>query len=62
MVSEEFYTLSGTLDTTLRGPETQNLGTLKITNGSGRLRLTARTVVRDNLMNLLAVELLPANR
>jgi len=62
IVSEEFYTLSATLDTTLRGPETQNLGTLKITNGSGPFRLTARTVVRDNLMNLSAVELLPANR
>jgi hypothetical protein len=50
------------MDTTLRGPEVKNLGTLKITDGSGSLRLTARTIVKSNLMDLIAVELVPANR
>lgn len=62
LVSEKTFTLTGEMDTTLRGPETKTLGTLKITDGAGPLRLTARTVVKDNLMDLLAVELVPANR
>jgi hypothetical protein len=62
VVSEKSFTLSGTMDTTLRGPESKNLGTLKITDGSGPLRITTRTVVKNNLMDLLAVELLPSNR
>ncbi len=62
LVSEKTFTLTGEMDTTLRGPETKALGTLKITDGAGRLRLSARTVVKDNLMDLFAVELVPANR
>ncbi len=62
LVSEKSFTLTGEMDTTLRGPETKNLGTLKITDGAGRLRIAARTVVKDNLMDLFAVELVPANR
>ena len=50
------------MDTTLRGPEVKNLGTLKITDGNTPLRLTARTIVKSNLMNLLSIELIPANR
>jgi hypothetical protein len=50
------------MDTTLRGPEVKNLGTLKITDSNSPLRLTARTVVKSNLMNLLSIELIPANR
>lgn len=62
LVAEKTFTLTGEMDTTLRGPETKSLGTLKITDGSGTLRLSARTVVKDNLMDLLAIELIPANR
>ena len=61
-VAEESYHLSGLMDTTLRGPEAKNLGTLKITRGDGPLRLTASTVVKRNLMHLRGVELIPANR
>ena len=61
-VSEKTFTLSGEMDTTLRGPEQKKLGTLKVSDGSGPLRITARTVVKSNLMDLYAVELVPANR
>lgn len=61
-IEERAFSLRGEMDTTLRGPETKLLGTLKITDGSGPLRLVARTVVKSNLMDLLAVELVPANR
>jgi hypothetical protein len=60
--SEARYHLSAGLDTTLRGPETKNLGTLRLTDGGGVLRLTARTVVKDNLMRLHAVALIPASQ
>lgn len=62
VINERTFALSAEMDTTLRGPEVKNLGTLKITEGSGSLRLTARTIVKNNLMDLIAVELLPANR
>jgi hypothetical protein len=62
LIAEKTFTLTGEMDTTLRGPEVKNLGTLKITDGSGSLRLTARTIVKSNLMDLIAVELVPANR
>lgn len=62
LISEKTFTLTGEMDTTLRGPEVKNLGTLKITDGSGTLRLSARTIVKSNLMDLIAVELVPANR
>jgi hypothetical protein len=61
-VTEKTYALAGQMDTTLRGPEVKNLGTLKVTDGSGPFRLAARTVVKSNLMDLQAVELVPANR
>jgi hypothetical protein len=62
LIAEKTFTLTGEMDTTLRGPEVKNLGTLKLTDGSGALRLTARTIVKSNLMDLIAVELVPANR
>lgn len=62
MINEKTFSLSGEMDTTLRGPEVKNLGTLKITDGNTPLRLTARTIVKSNLMNLLSIELIPANR
>lgn len=61
-IQESVFTLTGEMDTTLRGPETKLIGTLKVTDGSGPLRLVARTVIKNNLMDLIAVELIPANR
>lgn len=62
MVQEAFYTLSANIGTTLKGFEDQNIGTLKIRDGSGPLRISAKTVLKNNLMQLQGVELLPANR
>jgi hypothetical protein len=62
LLDEKTFSLSGEMDTTLRGPEVKNLGTLKVTDGSGPLRLTAKTIVKSNLMDLFAIELVPANR
>jgi hypothetical protein len=61
-IQETRFSLNGDIDTTLKGPQEKNLGTLKITEGSGPLTITARTVVKDNLMQLLGVELVPAGR
>ena len=62
IVQEAFYTLKSPIATTLKGFEEQNLGTLKIRDGSGFLKITAQTVLKSNLMQLQSVELLPANR
>ena len=61
-IKEAFYSLTGTISTTMKGVEEQNLGTLKIRDGSGTLKITALTVLKSNLMQLQSVELLPANR
>ncbi len=61
-VQENRFSLKGDIETTLKGPEEKNLGTLKITDGSGTLTILAAAVVKDNLMQLLAVELVPASR
>ena len=62
VVQEAFYTLSSNITTTLKGFEEQNIGTLKIRDGSGPLKIAAKTVLGKNLMQLQAVELLPSNR
>jgi len=62
IVQEAFYTLSASIGTTLKGFEDQNIGTLKIRDGSGPLKISAKTVLKNNLMQLQGVELLPANR
>lgn len=62
VVSEAVFSLSGEVETSLKGPVEKNIGTLKITNGAGRLSITARTVLGDNLMRLYFVKLVPANR
>lgn len=62
LVKEARFTLQADVQTTLKGPQERNLGTLKITDGSGPLTLTARTVLKDNLMNLLSVDLVPASK
>ena len=61
LVKETVYTLSAPLGTTLKGPTEKNIGTLKVSNGSGTLSILATNVLRDNLMNLHSVELIPAN-
>ena len=61
-IQEQTFSLTGTADTTLKGPVEKNFGTLKITNGSGALTISARTVLKTNLMHLYFVKLVPANR
>ena len=61
-IQEARFALEGDIETTLKGPQERNLGTLKVTDGSGNLTITARTVVKDNLMHLLDVHLAPASR
>ncbi len=62
MAAEQRFTLTSSIDTTLKGPAEKSIGTLKITNGSGSLTLTAKSVVKTNLMRLHFVKLLPASR
>ena len=61
LVRETIYTLSASMGTTLKGPVEKNIGTLKVSNGSGTLSILATNVLRDNLMNLHAVVLIPAS-
>lgn len=62
MIKEARYNLSTSIETTLKGPEERNAGTLKISDGSGKLTLTTQSLVTHNLMQLLGVELVPASR
>jgi hypothetical protein len=61
-VKEAKFHLSSQIDTTSKGPLEKSLGTLKITDGSGTLTLTATTLVKDNLMHLLGLWLVPASK
>ena len=61
-IQEAKFSLKNQVDTTLKGPQEKNLGTLKITDGSGPLTLSAVTLVKDKLMDLLAIHLVPASR
>lgn len=62
LVQESFYTLSADLQTTLKEATEHNLGTLRLRKGDGQLKLSARTILKSNLMQLHSVELIPANR
>lgn len=62
LIQEARFSLSAPIETTLKGPEERNAGTLKISDGTGTLTLTAQSLVTNNLMQLLAVELVPASR
>lgn len=62
LIKEARFTLTASIETTLKGPEERNAGTIKISDGSGPLTLTAQTLITNNLMQLLAVELVPASR
>lgn len=58
-LSEKRFTLSTAIETTLRGAENREAGTLKLSEGATTLTLTAASVFKDNLMQLLAIDLLP---
>lgn len=60
-VAEAFYTLTIPTRITLNGAEDHFLGTLRIRDGSGTLSISAATVLKTNLMELAAVELLPCS-
>jgi hypothetical protein len=60
LVSEAVFTLKGNLGTTLKGATELNLGTLRITDGTGSLILKAASVVGENLMRLHSITLIPA--
>lgn len=62
LVQEAFYSVSSDLRTTLKGLGEQNLGTLRIRDGAGTLKVSAKTVLKSNLMQLQSVELIPSNR
>lgn len=61
-VEETKFTLEARIETTMSGPERRFLGTLKVTDGAGPFRLVTKTLVKDHLMQLLGVELVPASR
>ncbi len=62
LIKEARFTLTTNIETTLKGPEERSAGTLKISDGSGTLTLAAQSLVTNNLMQLLAVELVPSAR
>lgn len=62
LIKETRFTLSASIETTLKGPEERNAGTLKISEGGGKLTLAAQSLFTNNLMQLLGVELVPASR
>ena len=62
LIKESRFTLTTNIETTLKGPEERTAGTLKISDGAGTLTLSAEALVTNNLMQLLAVELVPASR
>lgn len=62
IVQEAFYTLTADLQTTLKGSIEHNLGTLKIRDGSGVFKISAKSMLKSNLMKLESVELIPSNR
>jgi hypothetical protein len=62
LVKESRFSLTAQIETTMKGPEERNTGTLKISDGYGTLTLAVESLVTNNLMQLLAVELVPASR
>lgn len=62
LIKETRFTLTTTIETTLKGPEERSAGTLKVSDGAGTLTLSAAALITDNLMQLLALELVPATR
>lgn len=62
LIKEARFTLSASIETTLKGPEERNAGTLKVSEGASTLTLAAQSLVTNNLMQLLGVELVSASR
>jgi hypothetical protein len=62
LIKETRFTLTTNIETTLKGPEERNAGTIKISEGGGTLTLTAQTLITNNLMQLLGIELVPSSR
>lgn len=62
LIKEARFTLTTAIETTLKGPEERSAGILKITDGAGTLTLAAQSLVTNNLMQLLGVELAPSSR
>lgn len=62
LIKETRFTLSTSIETTLKGPEERNAGTLKISEGASTLTLAAQSLFTTNLMQLLGVELISASR
>lgn len=62
VIQEARFSLSGRIETTLKGPERRLIGTVKITDGTGTFRISPKSVVKDNLMQLMGVELVPSSR
>ena len=60
-VQEQFFSLSADLQTTLKGPIEHRLGILRIRDGSGIFKISAKSVLKGNLMRLQSVDLLPVN-
>jgi len=60
-VAEAFYTLTVPARITLNGAEDHFLGTLRIRDGHGPLVISAASVLKNNLMELAEVELLPCS-
>lgn len=60
-VAEAFYTLTVPTRITLNGAEDHFLGTLRIRDGQGPLVISAASVLKNNLMELEEVELLPCS-
>lgn len=62
LIKEKRFTLLTRIETTLKGPEERSAGILKISDGSSTLTLSAQSLVTNNLMQLLGVELAPSSR
>ena len=62
LIKEKRFTLLTRIETTIKGPEERSAGILKISDGSGTLTLAAQSLVTNNLMQLLGVELAPSSR
>ncbi|MDB6003459.1 MAG: hypothetical protein JWR15_446 [Prosthecobacter sp.] len=62
LIKETRFTLTTSIETTIKGPEERNAGTIKLSGGSGTLTLVAQALVTNNLMQLLGVELVPTSR
>lgn len=61
-IKEEQFHLKASINASSIGPQEQLLGTLKITNGAGKLQVVAGSVLKDNLFNLIALALIPSTQ